>query len=288
MFKLTIFLLLLPLSSYTQTIGYRKYTEGAVFSYKLTTTAYRNDQLTGTTISVSRHRVVKHKGLFLEEISWQRKTTSTGQHAINQDTLALKVPPYKVSLSPKGKVLLPALTVPGMVGEITDLNTFYVAIAPALKVQNLSLQNRSFVNSELRQGNFADSVVILYGTDCIQVTQTLLQLEKEYAVIETKFTPPPSFCLVPLLDTVAGKSFGQFSNIQMIQKAPGGKQNLFWGVEEFTITSTIGLKSGEIRHAVMDNHLTLRMRCDITPDLKSYAVETPVTIKRRVELELMR
>jgi hypothetical protein len=287
MLKIIVLLFLIPRLSYSQTVPFRKYKQGEVLKYRLTSTAYRNDKFSGKTISVAEHRVIKDAPVFLEQIRWLSKISFTPKDTTLLDSVAQSVSPYSISLSPQSKVLLPKLTIPEMVGDITDLNTFYVAIAPALNAQKLSRHNKSFSNDELRQGNFADSIVIVYGTDCIVVTQTLLELTKKFSVIETRFSPPPSFCLTPLLDTVAGKSFDQFNNIQMIQKGADGKLNLFWGVENFTIITKIDARSGKILHATMTNNLTLRMRYNASQDLKTYAVEMPVTVKRLLELELL-
>jgi hypothetical protein len=288
MFKLVLCLYLIPVTSFSQTIKYRQYKSGEVSTYKLTSEVYRNEKFSGKTVSIAQLKVVKDTEFFSEEISWLSKVSSTGKDTINFDSLARKVKPYKISLSPEGEVLLPKLTIPEVVGDITDLNTFFVAVAPALNIQKLSLKNKSFINDKPIQGNFADSIVILYGTDCIQVAQNLLAAAKDYVIVETKFTPPLSFCLDPLFDTITKKSFEQFNNIQMIQKSIDGKLNLLWGVENFTIITRINSKSGKILNARMNNFLNLRMRYNSSQDLKTYTIEMPVTIKRIVELELLK
>jgi hypothetical protein len=269
-------------------ISNRKYKPGDTYKYKLTTDVYRNDTYSGKTVSISEHHVVNDGGLLAEEIKWVSKTSYNGADTVHLDKVAKKVPPYRISLSPAGKVLLPKLSNPEMIGEITDLNTFFVAIAPALNAQKLSAKNRDFKNPELQHGNFADSITILYGTDCIQVSQHLLGTDKKYTTIRTDFTPPDSFCLSPLLDTVTKKSYDHPNNFQMIQPGSGGKVNFFWGVESFIITSKLDNKTGAIQEATMENILTLQMRYNASQDLKTYAVQMPVKIKRVLKLELLK
>lgn len=283
-----LLIILLPVHIAAQTVPFRKYTPGETIQYKLTTEAYRNGQFSGRTVSVSEHKVIKGPGIISEEIKWLNKITYTTKDTVRQDSVAQAVQPYRVSLSPGGKVGLPKLTIPEMVGEITDLNTFYVAIAPALNAQKLSKKNTLIQNSELRQGHFADGMNILYGTDCMQVTQQLVSTNKNYSVIETKFTPPASLCLSPLIDTIGMMIFDYPNNIQMTIKSTDDKVNLFWGVETFTIISTIDNRNGKIIEASMNNVLTLRMRYNASPDLKSYAVEMPMTIRRVLKLELIK
>jgi len=284
---LLIIILLLPSVSYAQP-AFRKYKPGEVYRYRLTSEVYRNDKFSAKTVSVSEHKVVKDTSVFSEEIRWLSKLSFTAKDTVNLDTTARKIKPYKISLSPKAKVLLPKLTVPEMVGDITDLNTFFVAVAPALNMQKLSATNSVITNTEMRKGNFADSIVILYGTDCIQVTQSLISSTKKYSVVKTDFDPPASFCLVPLLDTVAVKVFEFPNNFQMIQKGGGDKVNFFWGVESFTITTKVDNNTGQILEAAMTNTLHLRMRYNSSADLRSYAVEMPINISRKLKLELIK
>lgn len=283
-----LFLLLLPLACYTQTVPYRQYKPGGVNRYKLTSETYRNEKFAGKTVSVAELRAVKDSDFVSEEIKWLGKVSFTAKDTVDLDSIAQKVPQYKISLSPKGNVPLPKLTIPEMVGDITDLNTFFVAIAPALNCQKLTKSNPYFKNAEPRQGNFADSLLILYGTDCIEITQHLVETTNKYVLVRTDFTPPESFCLKPLLDTMAVNLFGHPNNFQMIQKGAADKVNVFWGVESFSITSKISRKNGTLLEATMNNVLNLRMRYNASKDLSAFALEMPVTIRRDLKLELLK
>jgi len=266
----------------------RKYIAGETYKYKLTTETWQNDKYTGKAVSISEHHVVNDGASFAEEIKWLNKTSYDASDTVRVINIARMVPAYRISLAPDGKVLLPKLFIPEMVGEITDLNTFFVAVSPALNAQKLSAENRDFKNAGVQQGHFADSITILFGTDCIQVSQHLLGFNKKYTSVRTDFTPPDSFCLSPLLDTVAKKLYDKPNNFQMIRQGTGDKVNFFWGVESFTITSNLGNKTGAIMEATMENILTLQMRFNASSDLKTYAVQMPVKIKRVVKLELLK
>jgi hypothetical protein len=180
------------------------------------------------------------------------------------------------------------LTVSQMVGEVTDLNTFFVAVAPASNANKVSAKDPVYINKEPRKGNFADSIFILYGTDCIEMSQHFISADKQTTTIRTDFLPPASFCLTPKLDTVATRLYDQPNNFQMIQKGTGDNVNFFWGVETFTITSKVDNKTGAIIEAGMENTLNLQMRYNSSKDLQSYAVQIPVKIKRVLKLELIK
>ncbi|MCX6319534.1 MAG: hypothetical protein NTW29_19815 [Bacteroidetes bacterium] len=282
-----VILCFLSVTTYGQTIRFRDYKKGEQFTYRLTTDVYRNDKFTSQSVSVSHHVVVKTGRFFSEKVNWLNKMIISGKDTVRLDSIAQQIEPYNISLSPKGKVLLPKLTVPAMTGEITDLNTFYVAIAPALNAQQLTAQTPVFMNEKLRKGNFADSIEVLYGTDCLQVTQKLIERNKEYVVVETDFSPPPSLCITPLMDTVGKKTFEKFNNIQFIREGDGNKVNVFWGVESFKITTKVNNTTGQILEATMTNLLNLRMRYGSSSDMKTYTVEITVTIKMVLKIELV-
>lgn len=130
---LLFLIFLLPLNSFGQIVKYRTYKKGESFTYRLITKVYRNDKFVSKTISISKHTVVKNGNLLSEEINWLHKISFTAKDTVILDSIAQKIQPYKISLSPEGKVSLPKLTVPEMTGDITDLNTFYIAISPLNK-----------------------------------------------------------------------------------------------------------------------------------------------------------
>lgn len=271
-----------------QTVPYRHYKANEQYHYKLTTQDYRNGRYDGTSVAISAHRVLKTGALFEEEIRWIYKSHWNGRDSISFEEQVKKISPYKISLSRQGALALPPLRTPGMTGEITDLNTFYVAIAPALNAQLLTASNQFLENPGIKEGNFADSVIILFGKDCIKTTQRLIFSGPDSVVIETSFLPPGRICLEPLLDTIAKPcKDGRINNFQMIQKSQQGKVNLFWGVEQFIIRTTLDTKSGRIIRAMMDNQLSLRMRYNSSADLSTYDIEMPVTLHRIVTLDIL-
>ena len=278
---------LLHAVSFSQ-IPVRKYKAGDTYKYKLTTENWRNDKYSGKTVSIAEHHIINDAGTLAEEIKWISKISYNENASASLDSFARMVTPYRISLLPNGKVLLPKLTVSQMVGEVTDLNTFFVAVAPASNANKVSAKNPVYINKEPRQGNFADSIFILYGADCIEMSQHFISADKQSTTIRTDFLPPAFFCLTPKLDTVVQKIYDQPNNFQMIQRGAGDKVNFFWGVETFTITSRVDNKTGAVIEASMENTLNLQRRYNSSMDLQSYAVQMPVKIKRILKLELIK
>ncbi|MFI5128970.1 MAG: hypothetical protein ACHQFX_03215 [Chitinophagales bacterium] len=278
---------LIPGLGLAQTVKFRKYKKGQKFHYQLTTESFRNHQPDSRTIAVSKHTVIEDAGSFAEEIEWITKTVFSKKDTFHLDSLAKKVPHYKISLAPGGYLKIPPLTIPEMTGEITDLHSFYVAISPALHIQQLGPNRLSFRDTILK-GNFADGNQVLAGEDCIQVSQKLLIKDKGITIIKTSFEPPDFMSIVPFIDTIGKQLFNSHNNFQMVRKGAGGKVDLLWGIEEFVITSTLDNNTGQVLKADMINLLNLKMRYNCSEDLKTYEEEIPLTIRRVLQLVLLK
>lgn len=285
----TTLLLVLIYSQITsaQRIKDRVYTPGKIFTYQLTTQTWRNNQPDARSVAVSLHTVTEENKIPGEKVRWMLKTVYSQKDTVVMDTIAQRVTPYFISLDPKGTLAIPPLTIPSMTGEITDLNTFYVAISPLLHCDRLSKKNPSFSDSILH-GNFADGREIIRGEDRIQVTQKLIDQNKKTTIIETSFTPPATLSITPMIDTIGKQTFDVPNNFQMVRKGIGDKVNLLWGVETFVITSTIDNDTRQLLKAEMTNNLQLRMRFNSAPDLSTYDAEIPLTIKRVLDLQLVK
>lgn len=284
-------MLLLPLlfshAMMAQRIKDRDYVAGKTFTYQLTTQTWRNGQPDARSVAVSLHTVTEENNIPGEKVRWMLKTIYTAKDTTVLDSAAQRVTPYFISLHPKGSLAIPPLTIASMTGEITDLNTFYVAISPSLHCQLLSEKNPFFTDSILH-GNFADGREIIKGEDRIQVTQKLIRQNKKTTVIETSFTPPAQLSITPMIDTIGKQIFDMPNNFQMVRKGNADKVNLLWGVETFVITSTIDNATRQLLEADMTNTLQLRMRFNSAPDLSTFDAEIPLTIKRVLHLQLLK
>jgi hypothetical protein len=199
---------------------------------------------------------------------------------------AEKVPPYEISLDEQGRVSLPKLTVPTMVGMVTDLNTFMVAVSPRVGVQMLRRLGDSHTHSELLRGDFANGRTIVLGQDCTELTLTLVGLTPEVARIESRFAVPVRECIA-FREAWMARQGSVSSNFQMIRKPSDAAFDVFWGTEGFTIVSEVRRRDGQVLRATMDNvlDLTMRMGCDAV--LGACRGDYPVRTHRVVTLELL-
>ncbi|MBN8663636.1 MAG: hypothetical protein J0L83_03630 [Chitinophagales bacterium] len=285
--SIIVLFLLYGLAGWTQNIGYRKYKKNEKYRYQLTVETYTNGTLSSKEVSVSEHTVLKESRIYQEEIKWLSKIRYSGKDSTDFSIYAKSIKPYRISLAKNGKVLLPALSIPEMTGDITDLNTFFVAVSPALKMQYLSKSKTTLQLSEPIKGVFSDGIKILRGEDCTVVSQELLSNTDSMIKIRTNFSPPSSFCLTPFLELVSTKVFDAPNNFQMIQSAGNSKVNFLWGVESFSIDSEIESNTGKILHGTMTNKLQLKARINASTDLSNWQLEMPLEIIRKIELKIL-
>ncbi len=70
-------------------------------------------------------------GIPYDEVRWISKKVYTTKDTLEHTTELNNTSPYRISLHPKGKLDIPPIQDAGMTGEITDFNTFFVAISPS-------------------------------------------------------------------------------------------------------------------------------------------------------------
>lgn len=265
----------------------RNYAEGEQHHYQMTTVYYQNGQWKSTTIAICEIRVNKDSsGLPVETINWLSQKSFNGSDTIDETGMARNVHPYNVSLHPRGSLVLPSISESGMTGAITDLHTFYVAVSRGAGIDSLYKPGDVWNAPAVVKGDFSNGKTILKGEDCIQVSNSLVSVDAQQAVVHTRFLPP----LVPCLqyyDSSMNKPVAAdtLNNIQMIMAAGGDKLNIQFGREWFEITSWLSTKTGMIERAKMTNELKLRLRVNCNDDLSGCQTELPWIIYREVTLQ---
>lgn len=267
----------------------RRYTAGEVYRYRLTTNVTHNGKWQSGIIAVCELKVITDaNGIPADELRWISKKVITAGDTSDQSAGAARVAPYRISLDPRGKLDLPPISVPGMTGEITDLNTFFVAVAPASGVHSLKRKGDRYTRPDAVKGNFANGKDIITGDDCLQMSVSLLEDAKDSVVVETAFEPPSSACLQYLLDDMRVPVVKDtLNNFQMVRPSGNSKFNVLFGREVFYITSTLQKRDGRITRAGMSNTLRLKMKLNCDSAYSNCQAEMPFTIQRELLLELM-
>ena len=173
-----------------------------------------------------------------------------------------------------------------MVGMVTDLNTFMVALSPRVGVQMLRRLGEHHTHSELLRGDFANGGTTVVGQDCTELTLTLVGLTTETARIESRFAVPMRECIAFREPWMALRGQAS-SNFQMIRKASDTAFEVFWGSGVFTIISEVRRTDGRLLRATMDNTLDLMMRMGCDAVLVTCSGEFPVRTHGVVTLEIL-
>ena len=267
----------------------RKYQPGEHYQYRLTTNVFHNDVWQSKIIAVCELRVITDSaGIPYEEIHWISKKEITAKDSTDHTAEALQVKPYRISLHPNGQMNLPKIEVAGMTGEITDFNTFIVAISPKLGINNLKKKGDVYIHKEVVKGDFSNGKDIIKGNDCLVVKATLKEVNNENVMIETSFLPPTDSCLHFLTDDMNKPvSPDTLNNFQMVKPFASNRYNVLYGKEYFIINSIIQKKDGKLKQATMVNRLLLKIKVYCDDHYANCQSTMPFNILRNLKLELL-
>ncbi len=242
-------------------------------------------------IAESLHEVPE-EGVPRERISFTSLTKRTTEGTEDLSQAIAKFPAYETSVAATSSPALSALPDltgwdMGVVGPVTDLHTFLIAVSHQVGADRLTRLGETFTTGEAAKASWANGENIPVGEDCIQISVTLLELNAETAVYETRFMPPADACLEPLKPWMEAPVVEGTPNNFQQQMMMGPMAAAMWGREQFIITSTVRRADGRILSATMDNPLTLRLKVGCDPNLDSCKHEMPMTIHRKLQLELL-
>jgi hypothetical protein len=231
--------------------------------------------------------VADSNGIPYDEVHWISKKVITAKDSTDRTAEAIKVKPYRISLHTKGQLNLPKIDVADMTGEITDFNTFFVAISPKLGIASLKKKGDVYIQKEVVKGDFSNGKDILKGNDCLAVRATLTDANKENALIETSFLPPADSCLhflTPDMNTPVAPD--TLNNFQMV-KPFNNRFNVLYGKEYFIVSSTIQKQDGKLKEAAMINKLSLKIKLYCDDQYGNCRSTMPFSIVRNLKLELI-
>lgn len=257
----------------------RTYKIGEEFGYTLKTIVYHNKNFHSEEFGESIHTVT-NTAIPYEQVVWKSlaRRDQSGSRDLSAD--ALRVRPYSISLDPAGSISLPALEIPNMVGMITDLSTFYVAISHKAGILKLAKRGDSFDNPDELKGEWASGTEVSVGQDCTKITLSLEDLTPTAATIRSSFLAPSAECIVmhkPWMSPPV--KAGVPNNFQQVKKT-GNTFLVMWGHEQFIIKSEVDRASGLIKYAEMNNTLTLKMKTGCSENLDNCQAEFPFSIER--------
>lgn len=265
----------------------RRYEPGRRFRYRQETRHWTNSKLDSVHVATSHHEVLRG-AVARERVRWEDLEVTRGDKTASQTALAAAIEPYEISLHPDGSLALPPLREPAMVGPISDLTTFYVAISPSIGIDTLTKVGDEHVMPEAVRGVWTVLPHTPLGEDCIVPRVKITHLDVNTVTFHTAFEPPSTPCLEPLGPWMREPVDGtRPNNFRQVTADPSGTRIVMWGREAFTTECRVERPSGRILVASMENTLTLKVRVGCDATLESCAGEFPTTIRRTVKLKLL-
>lgn len=255
----------------------RRYVAGEQFGYHLVQTEARAGETARLEATTAHQVIFPPDGAPFERIRWTRLGDAAGPDA----EAAARLPAYALSLVAGQSLESPR---PGgsvdLLGMVTDLQTFYVAVSPGLGIDRLKAPGDVWVRPDLVIGDFQDGDAILSGRDCTRATLRLVAIEADDALVETRFDPPAASCL----GSDSADAGVLPDNFQMTRRSGQGLLILH-GAESFVILSRLDIHTGQLLEAEMTNRLDLtgRVCADETPD--HCTALPPIHRVRRVTLQ---
>ncbi len=269
----------------------RRYEPGAVHRYRIERRYLENGALKYVQEVVSVHAVVDGSPA-RERIHFERSVQRQAGEERDRSAELAKFPPYEVSIAPGAggeDLQLPDLTGWDMdlVGVVTDLNTFLVAISPQAGIDRAVRPGQPHSLPEPAVASWANGAGVPLGEDCIRISVTLKRLTPGEAVYETRFAPPARACLEPVAAFAAAPvEPGTPNNFQQKMKM-GEAFGVMWGRERFTVTSTVRRTDGLLLHAEMSNDLALRLKVGCDEALTACQAELPLQLHRDLTMALL-
>jgi hypothetical protein len=286
---LSLFLPVLPeVQGQAPYVFERRYQPGQEFSYRIED---RRRQQSGeavtSTIAVARstHRVAVEAGVPVEVVGWiDVMDLVTGDHRTNLGGL----PASRVSLHPNGPIEpgKPAGD-PLMIGMITDLVTFYIAVSPKVGAANLHLPGDKASAPAPVYGDFADGTAFLVGRDKFRVDVEMTALSGQLVEYATYMQP---------LAFEPGELHREFMQQPACPSAPNNIQYVrrqsesylaAWGCESIAIKTKIDRQSGAIVEALMVNYLLQNVKTCQDAALTQCTDSPQIEENRTVDLKLL-
>ena len=269
----------------------RNYAPGETWRYRIVRTYHENGAFKREEVAESVHEVPK-EGPPRERIRFSKLTKRTDAGTEDLSAAIAAFPAYEASIAQADNP--DALALPdikgwdmGVVGPVTDLHTFLVAVSPQVGVDKVLRPGDTHTSPDAPVASWANGEDIPVGEDCIRISITLKELRPEAAIYETRFLPPEEATLKMLKPWMDAPVIEGTPNNFQQQMDLGGAAAVMWGREEFVITSTVRRSDGMILEATMDNTLDLRLKVGCDAALATCQHELPMKIQRDLTLALL-
>jgi hypothetical protein len=276
----------IPLMSATEPVLARHYQDAEKIAYTISSlnqSRFKTDEYEARAEGV----VSKDKsGIFLEDLAWTDLQVNDSQLRLSAASRAVREP---LSLAPGSKLSIPDLSKvqTGLIGPITDLLTFYADVKIAMNQKGLThAGDHAYVNFGA-PNSWADGARIVLGQDSIDFAVMLQSIDpaKQVATLVVRHVPPENPQLkLPARWMNAPVGTSQNNWVQ-VEKRADGKFVAGVGSETFDVEIKLGLDTGRILSATMDNPVDVMERvCDdaaltVCGNPERYSIRRQIALK---------
>ena len=261
----------------------RRYVEGERLQYVMKGQDGRSTyevRVTGTTRKAG-------DGRFVEEFAWSDLVANGAPRALSAASQA-----FRLAVTLEGGVPFDAPDLskaPGLIGPVTDLMTFYADLFLAMHEGALREPGDHFHFRTPAPSSWADGAVVVLGEDHIDFDVTLNAVDPAAgsATLLIRHVPPAAPKIRLPADWMRAPVAETPNNwVQVRKTATGFAASV--GRETFDVTLNVGIASGRILSATMENPVTKVTRTCSDATLTSCGDAQATPIVRRVELSLVR
>lgn len=177
---------------------------------------------------------------------------------------------------------------PAMIGPITDLLTFYSDLMLAIHTGQLRKPGDRFLFPNPTASSWADGTRVLIGESAIDfdVHLTSIDRTRDVATLLVKHVPPSAPKIRTPADWMREPVADTPNNWVQVRRTPDAYIAAV-GKETFDVTLTVGLSTGRILSATMDNLVEATRQECVDEALTNCAEPRPNRIIRRIEMSLI-
>jgi len=240
------------------------YREGDVIAYDM----HAVNQGRSETVHYEAHArgVVRQEppGTFFEDFAWTDMSVEGHPLKFTPATTAFR---QRLSVEPDYVMSIPGLAQvqPNLIGPITDLLTFYVDVALAVRQSSLARAGDHVYFAYGKPSSWADGTYTLIGHSSIDFDITLRAIDPktQVATLVVRHVPPVRSTEKFPADWMSTPVGALPNNWIEVQKRPDGKYSAEVGQETFEDIIQFSLATGTITSATMDNPVDVVERdCD--------------------------
>jgi hypothetical protein len=223
-------------------------------------------------------------GAFVETFRWSDFKVNGVPFALSPESQAFR---EELSLGPDYTLAIPDLSKvqPILIGPITDLLAFYADVQLAMRQKSLLKAGDHVVVKHGLPNSWADGTYIVTGQDAIDFDITMQSMDAGAATYVIRHVPPAEMKIKVPVEWMKAPVADAANNWVEVEKTSDGKYLAEVGKETFEVVIQLGVPSGRILSASMDNPVEVSGRDCSGAALVACGTASRYEIRRKISLK---